>query len=314
MSRLLHSHLLNENCKDETLVMDSSRHVWRDIARWGIAGAVILMAHAAGAYALHVMTPQDLPEGEPPVAIMMELDPIPQAAEAEDIAQAPQVETAIDPKDIEPEPVDEVEVTKTAEPERDTSETKEPEPVELDETPLEDQPEVKEVAEAPEVVAPKPQMKPKRIEKPKSEVVEQKQNQPAKPQRLATKAKQTQKSAAVQSNAQPSTKTASDQSRQSSAAAGASTAKWNSKLQAHLERNKRYLLRRFGSSNKGIVGLNFTIDPAGNVLSTRVQRSSGNQKLDQLALEMVKRASPMPVPPPAIAKPRLPINVPVKFN
>jgi periplasmic protein TonB len=58
----------------------------------------------------------------------------------------------------------------------------------------------------------------------------------------------------------------------------------------------------------------FTIDPSGQVISSRVTRSSGNPLLDQAALDMLSRASPVPAPPREIAKPRMPVTVPVVFD
>ncbi|SPU72673.1 TonB protein [Brucella suis] len=56
------------------------------------------------------------------------------------------------------------------------------------------------------------------------------------------------------------------------------------------------------------------IDPSGNVLSARIAVSSGDPAVDQLALEAARRASPVPAPPAAIAKVRMPITMPLLFK
>ena len=55
-------------------------------------------------------------------------------------------------------------------------------------------------------------------------------------------------------------------------------------------------------------------DASGSVTSARVARSSGSAELDKAALDMVRRASPVPAPPPEIARSRMNISVPVQFS
>jgi periplasmic protein TonB len=50
------------------------------------------------------------------------------------------------------------------------------------------------------------------------------------------------------------------------------------------------------------------------VLSARLSRSSGDSVLDQEAVAMVFRASPVPAPPPEVNGSVIPLNVPVRFN
>lgn len=287
---------------------------WKDMLRWLTAGAVVLMAHAAGAYAIHTSQPDIVPDGEPPAAIMMELDPMPQAPEVEEDAVAPMAEASQDPQEaeIQPEqpvapPVEKIEEVKPEEPVDESNEVAEPEPVE------ETAPEVAEVPK-PEVVLPK------KVENPKVEKQQlkpeqlKKQPKPKEQSKKTAKAEQTQQAAAPQITAQNSTRVAANANRQSSASAGVSSAKWQSKVQAHLERKKRAAQRSLGRGAKGIVQVAFVIDALGNVLSARVSGSSGNPQIDQAALDAVKRASPVPAPPPAMAASRIPFAVPFKFN
>jgi len=65
---------------------------------------------------------------------------------------------------------------------------------------------------------------------------------------------------------------------------------------------------------RGLVQVNFSIDSSGGVLSAKVQRSSGDSELDQAAIDMVMRSSPVPAPPPEIARPRMSLSLPVQFS
>lgn len=290
--------------------VEPSSGLWKDMVRWLGAGAAVLMAHAAGAYALHASIPEMVPDGEPPAAIMMELDPVPQAPEVEEDSIAPSAEASQNPDEaeIEPEkPVEQVEEVKPEEPVEEPQEVAEAEPVE---------------EEVPEIIeAPKPEVVlPKVVEKPKVEKKEPKQEKPKekpKPKEKAKKtqkAEQTQAASAPQINAQNSSRVAANANRQSSASAGVSSAKWQSKVQAHLERKKRTAQRKLGRGDKGVVQIAFVIDAGGNVLSARVSGTSGNPQVDQAALTAVKAASPVPAPPPAMAAARIPFQVPFKFN
>ena len=62
---------------------------------------------------------------------------------------------------------------------------------------------------------------------------------------------------------------------------------------------------------RGIVHVRFRIDDAGNVLSVALARSSGFPELDNEVLSLVRRASPVPAPPPGASKT---ITAPVRFS
>lgn len=90
-----------------------------------------------------------------------------------------------------------------------------------------------------------------------------------------------------------------------------SPAKWQSRLMSHLERRKRYPSEARSNREEGTVYVRFRIDDGGNVLSVSLSRSSGHSSLDQAVLDMVRRASPVPAPPPGVSKT---ITAPVRFN
>lgn len=103
-------------------------------------------------------------------------------------------------------------------------------------------------------------------------------------------------------------------SRDAQSALRVSPAKWQSKALAWLNRHKRYPAAARARKASGAAQVGFSIDPSGRVISARIARSSGDADLDKAAVDMVRRASPVPAPPPEIAKSRMSLTVPVVFD
>lgn len=125
-------------------------------------------------------------------------------------------------------------------------------------------------------------------------------------------------SAASEAAAPPKSEAAQEAPRPAAPAPGADAAAravkltWQKALMAHLNRNKRYpsgVGRRTAQ-----VTVAFTLDRRGHVVSSSVKRSSGDRAFDDAALGMMKRADPVPQPPPAIADEGLTFDVPVMFR
>lgn len=282
---------------------------WRDTSRWLCAGILVLSAHAAGAYVVHITQEQDQPDGAEVAAMVVELAPEPTAPLEEQASEDAQPETAEAPQEeIEPEP------------EPTPPEPEEVTPPEPEVQPEEIVPDVVE-AEKAEVAVPKPvekpepkpepKPKPKKVEKPKPE--KPKKVEKPKPKK-AEKARETRRASAPRMDANDGAKAAASwRGQNNSASAGVSSAKWSSKLQSHMARNVRYLKRRKRDA-RGRVLISFVVDPSGNVLSARVASSSGDPTVDQLAVEAARRASPVPAPPPAIAKARNAVTLPLSFE
>jgi len=68
-----------------------------------------------------------------------------------------------------------------------------------------------------------------------------------------------------------------------------------------------------GARRPGVVSLAFSIDRHGNVVSSRIVKSSGSTVLDAEALDLLKRAAPLPPPPAEIADSELSFVVPIRF-
>ena len=88
-----------------------------------------------------------------------------------------------------------------------------------------------------------------------------------------------------------------------------SLAEWRGKLIAHLNSRKRKLASADGTSM-----VTFSIDRSGKVISVRVLKSSGNAVLDQEAIALTKRASPLPAPPADLAGATLNLTVAIRFK
>lgn len=107
-----------------------------------------------------------------------------------------------------------------------------------------------------------------------------------------------------------STRNAAQQSA-TGVSSSASPARWQSRLMAHLERRKRYPAGARRRGEQGTVYIRFRIDDSGNVLSVSLAGSSGFPDLDAEVLSLVRRASPVPAPPPGANKT---ITAPVRFS
>ena len=68
-----------------------------------------------------------------------------------------------------------------------------------------------------------------------------------------------------------------------------------------------------GAAGTGTAVISFSIDSAGHVTSARLIKSSGDNALDQEAVALPRRASPLPAPPQA-TRSAIALTVPVRFG
>lgn len=150
------------------------------------------------------------------------------------------------------------------------------------------------LAEAPKptiAIAPKPKPKPK---PPKPKPPEPKAEQ--KPQEQeSVKETVSAPTTAAPSDAKPA-------APQQSMASAPSQAKetWQSKLMAHLARFKKYPEDARRRNFEGVNRLRFTVDGEGKVTAYSITGKSGSASLDRATLEMIRRAQPLPPPPPEL--------------
>jgi TonB family protein len=88
--------------------------------------------------------------------------------------------------------------------------------------------------------------------------------------------------------------------------------RWETMLSVHLNKSKRWPSDRTQRQAHLVVA--FVIDRTGHVLSTTIAQSSGDTSFDQAALAMMRRADPVPAPPPTVADEGLSFTLPVDFG
>lgn len=89
-------------------------------------------------------------------------------------------------------------------------------------------------------------------------------------------------------------------------------AAWQRRLVAHLDRHKRYPAD--GAHREAQVEVRFALDSAGRVRTATLVRSSGLSSFDAAALDMMRRADPVPAPPDFMTDEALAFTVPVIFR
>jgi periplasmic protein TonB len=89
---------------------------------------------------------------------------------------------------------------------------------------------------------------------------------------------------------------------------------WKSLLVSQLERAKRYPTEARKRGEEGVVQLAFNVDRQGSVHDAHIVRSSGSALLDRETLAMVKRAQPLPPPPPELPGTQIAIVVPIRYH
>jgi protein TonB len=89
---------------------------------------------------------------------------------------------------------------------------------------------------------------------------------------------------------------------------------WQGALSAHLARHARFprTVRDTGKDRQATV--RFSLDARGVVQSVTLVESAGSEVLDAEALALVRRASPMPVPPTVVSSEALDLIVPIRFR
>lgn len=97
----------------------------------------------------------------------------------------------------------------------------------------------------------------------------------------------------------------------SSAEAQRARAAWRRGLVAHIERQKRFPA---GAERATDIVVSFRIDHQGRLIASEIAKGSGDARYDQAALDMVRRASPMPPPPVDVPDENLRFRIPISFR
>lgn len=211
---------------------------------------------------------------------------------------------AADPAMVDTATTSEVSAAAVAEPETIAPTAEPVDPVEEMVVAALSRPDIPMPQARPEPPKPPRQDRPReQAEKPApKKTAKQPRTQKAAPSRAASKAKS--------GTAAPAQRAAAPQNS-SGRSSTLSPARWQSRLMSHLERRKRYPSAAKRQRKQGVAQVRFSIDANGNVGSVRLTRSSGVAELDAEVLSLVRRASPVPAPPPGVGRT---IVVPIQFS
>jgi protein TonB len=249
------------------------------MVRWVAAGIVVLAAHLGGV-ALAVMHWPENPRSEDVAgAFVLELAPLPAAAPvgSPDLAHGPLMEEVAPAQEASKQRAEPEKITLPGEP-----------------SPAPD-PEVSAVPERPE---------PK--ERPKDETVQQAEGEREEDSATAALA-----TSPPRVDAQPSP---APSSPGQSATLARSQATWQKALIGHLNKHKRYPAAARSHREQGTVVVTFKLDRRGHVTASHVTRSSGSRPLDEEALAVLLRASPLPAPPAHLSGAALELVLPIHFE
>ncbi len=95
---------------------------------------------------------------------------------------------------------------------------------------------------------------------------------------------------------------------------GAVVMNYQQSLLRHLAHHKRYPALARQKHREGVALIRFTMDRTGNVLSVVLSKSSGAAMLDEESVALLKRATPLPAPPPEVRGDPIDLVVPVEFS
>ncbi|MND63353.1 transport protein TonB [compost metagenome] len=293
-----------------------------ELTLWGVAGLASLAVHIGGAALVMREMPVEMADSAPPPAIMVELAAEPEAINTDANEISEQAENSQEVKSDTVEPVEQPEeiveqpTPEEIQPEQPVKEVAEAEPELVDIPEPEPEPEIDPVeeqvmTELENVEVPIPVFRPtpeekKPVKKPKPKKQEVAKRPERKKPAPSSKASTEAAAQVTQSN-----RNAANQRTAGMGFGSVSPAKWQSRLMTHLERRKRYPSGARSRGEQGTAYVRFRIDDAGNVLSASLARSSGFPELDNAVVEMVRRASPVPAPPPGVNKT---ITAPVRFT
>lgn len=239
---------------------------------WLVALVLAVSLHMA--VAIGILLHGDEPQGTigAPESIMLEFAEEPTAPDVDNVSETIQEATVTD---------------------------KPAEPIE-EEKPEEEKPE--EVVDKPEEIKTPESDMVEEIKKPVEEEKPQKTIEQPKPKKQTTTkrpvkiAKRTQKSSGPQIAAKSGNTYAGPVNSRNDGSFGREAATWKTKVQRRI---KYFALRsrnRYTGRNRTAY-ITFQFDDSGNITSAVVSNSSGDANADALALQTVKRATPIPPPP-----------------
>ncbi len=134
-----------------------------------------------------------------------------------------------------------------------------------------------------------------------------------RPVREAIK-KPNEKPAAPKTTAAPKAERQAQTAAATGTAAAAATATYREILAAHLQRFKQYPSAARAAREQGTAILSFSVGRSGQLLGSRIGRSSGYPSLDSETLAMIRRAQPLPAFPADIKVAAMSFNIPITYE
>jgi protein TonB len=263
---------------------------WTRFTRWALAFGFVAAVHG-GALAI-AMRPEPIEDWESQTggAFIVELSPITASPDEEtrDVAVGEKSE------DVAP--------VAAAAPQ--TASVVEPTPV--------DDPIVPETTEPPpeDAIAKRPEEEKPPEEKPPEETPKQAEDAPAMAPVAASEAAAPQKI----ENATEKSDVTKGQNVGLTRADRRAIENWQRDLVVHINKKKRYPQTARDQRQQGIVTVAFTMNRQGQLVSASVAKGTGYAPLDEAALDMLRRASPLPSPPDAMEGETFEFMIPVRFR
>jgi periplasmic protein TonB len=109
----------------------------------------------------------------------------------------------------------------------------------------------------------------------------------------------------------PAAKATASAASSSGETSSSALATWKGELVAHINRFKRFPPNAVAA---GTASVGFAINRAGSVVSARLIASSGDRVLDEEAIALLHRASPVPPPPAQFGGNVVTLTVPIRFD
>jgi protein TonB len=89
---------------------------------------------------------------------------------------------------------------------------------------------------------------------------------------------------------------------------------WQKALMAHLGKFRRYPADARSNGTTGTATVTFVMDQSGKVLQSKLLKSSGSPSLDEEAVAVLQRASPLPQFPGPLPSAAIELNLPIQFR
>jgi protein TonB len=132
------------------------------------------------------------------------------------------------------------------------------------------------------------------------------------PKRITAKATPA-PTAPPQAPAQPAPTAAAPASGTPSPTMSSAVPNWEARLLGRIDEFKQYPSEAEFHHQEGVVYLHFIMNRQGQILSASIIKSSGFSALDQEALARIRRAEPLPPPPPELVGDTIPLTIPLRF-